>query len=116
MNAVTETVAAEAVSGVEIFVPLNKLKKSPRNARKVPHGEAAIEALAAAQACDFHTPLVSSPALENVRARIRAVVPRLEEDRYLHADIAAAELLVRGGDLIAAAEAIHLPAVEGGLP
>ena len=76
----------------------------------------AIEALAAAQACDFHTPLVSSPALENVRARIRAVVPRLEEDRYLHADIAAAEVLVRGGDLIAAADAIHLPDVEGGLP
>ena len=47
MNAVTETVAAEPVSGVEIFVPLGKLKKSPRNARKVPHGEAAIEALAA---------------------------------------------------------------------
>lgn len=47
MNAVTETAAAKAVSGVEIFVPLNKLKKSPRNARKVPHGEAAIEALAA---------------------------------------------------------------------
>ncbi|KAJ8138883.1 hypothetical protein OY671_007904, partial [Metschnikowia pulcherrima] len=47
MNAVTETVAAEPVSGVEIFVPLAKLKKSPRNARKVPHGEAAIEASAA---------------------------------------------------------------------
>jgi len=42
-----ETTAAEPVSGVEIFVPLNRLKKSPRNARKVPHGEAAIEALAA---------------------------------------------------------------------
>ncbi|WP_296221550.1 ParB/RepB/Spo0J family partition protein, partial [uncultured Sphingomonas sp.] len=47
MNAVTETAAAQPVSGVEIFVPLAKLKKSPRNARKVPHGEAAIEALAA---------------------------------------------------------------------
>lgn len=46
-NGVTETVAAEAVSGVEIFLPLAKLKKSPRNARKVPHGEAAIAALAA---------------------------------------------------------------------
>ena len=41
-----ETTAAEPVSGIEIFVPLNKLKKSPKNARKVPHGEAAIEALA----------------------------------------------------------------------
>ncbi len=47
MNAVTETTAVQAVTGVEIFVALNKLKKSPKNARKVPHGEAAIEALAA---------------------------------------------------------------------
>jgi ParB family chromosome partitioning protein len=42
----TDTVQSEAVSGVEIFVPLNKLKKSPNNARKVPHSEATIEALA----------------------------------------------------------------------
>jgi len=34
-------------SGTEIDVPLNKLRKSPKNARKTPHGEAAIEALAA---------------------------------------------------------------------
>lgn len=47
MNAVTQTTAAEPVSGIEIFVPLSKLRKSPNNARKVPHGEAAIEALAA---------------------------------------------------------------------
>jgi ParB family transcriptional regulator, chromosome partitioning protein len=31
----------------EIFVPLSKLKKSPKNARKTPHSEAAIEAYAA---------------------------------------------------------------------
>ncbi|TJW48891.1 MAG: chromosome partitioning protein ParB, partial [Mesorhizobium sp.] len=43
-NANTETVTQ---SGAEIFVPLNKLKKSPRNARKTPHSEAHIEALAA---------------------------------------------------------------------
>lgn len=30
-----------------IFIPLNKLKKSPKNARKTPHSEAAIEAYAA---------------------------------------------------------------------
>ncbi|MGL3821325.1 ParB/RepB/Spo0J family partition protein [Sphingopyxis sp. R3-92] len=47
MNAVTETHTAQGLTGVEIFVPLNKLRKSPSNARKVPHGEAAIEALAA---------------------------------------------------------------------
>src|SRR5882724_2929328 len=33
-------------SGTEHFIPLNKLKKSPKNARKMPHSEAAIEALA----------------------------------------------------------------------
>ena len=37
----------EIVSGTEIDIPLNKLKKSPRNVRKVPHTAAAIEALAA---------------------------------------------------------------------
>lgn len=34
-------------SGTEVFIPLNKLKKSPNNARKTPHSEAAIEAYAA---------------------------------------------------------------------
>ena len=34
-------------SGSEIFIPLNKLKKSANNARKTPHSEAAIEAYAA---------------------------------------------------------------------
>ena len=34
-------------SGAEVFIPLNKLKKSPKNARRTPHSEAAIEAYAA---------------------------------------------------------------------
>jgi ParB family chromosome partitioning protein len=41
------TVQPVIESGAVIDIPLNKLKKSPRNARKTPHGEAAIEALAA---------------------------------------------------------------------
>jgi len=36
-----------AANGAVLFVPLNKLKKSPRNARKTPHSEAHIEALSA---------------------------------------------------------------------
>lgn len=40
-------VEAAPESGKETFVPLNKLKKSPKNARKTPHSEAAIEAYAA---------------------------------------------------------------------
>ena len=61
MNAVTPTTAVEPVSGVEIFVPLNKLKKSPKNARKVPHTEAAIEALAASIA---HKGLIQNIVIE----------------------------------------------------
>lgn len=34
-------------NGTEVFIPLNKLKKSPKNARKTPHSEASIEAKAA---------------------------------------------------------------------
>ena len=42
---VSDVPAAE--NGAVLFVPLNKLKKSPRNARKTPHSEAHIEALSA---------------------------------------------------------------------
>ncbi len=43
----TQEAQIEVVSGAEIEIPLNKLKKSPRNARKTPHSAEAIEALAA---------------------------------------------------------------------
>ncbi|MEJ6782163.1 ParB N-terminal domain-containing protein [Aminobacter sp. Piv2-1] len=39
--------AAVPASSAEAFIPLDKLKKSPRNARKTPHSEAEIEAYAA---------------------------------------------------------------------
>ena len=45
-----ETVATEATTpahGAEITVPLNRLKASPKNARKTPHAAATIEAFAA---------------------------------------------------------------------
>ena len=43
----TKNVEIVAESGTERFIPLNKLKKSPNNARKMPHSEASIEAYAA---------------------------------------------------------------------
>ena len=46
-NAPEAETSAETATGREIFIPLNKLKKSPRNARKTPHSEADIEAYAA---------------------------------------------------------------------
>ncbi|KAB2715172.1 ParB N-terminal domain-containing protein [Brucella intermedia] len=47
VNAPEPEPVAETPTGREIFIPLNKLKKSPRNARKTPHSEVHIEALAA---------------------------------------------------------------------
>ena len=39
--------SAVAASGETVFIPLNKLKKHPKNARKTPHSEASIEGKAA---------------------------------------------------------------------
>ena len=54
-------------SGTEIFIPLNKLKKSPKNARKMPHTEAAIEAYAAS--------IAAKGILQNL-----VVEPELDDD------------------------------------
>ncbi|WP_242126588.1 histidine ammonia-lyase [Sphingobium sp. Sx8-8] len=83
-----------------------------RLAEMVANAEAVvgIEYLAAAQGCDFHAPLTSSEALERVRARLRADVPHLEEDRHFHPDMEAANRLVRSGAVIEAA-GLALPGV-----
>lgn len=62
----------------------------------------AIELLVAAQGCDFHAPLATSPPLEAVRALLRREVPHLDEDRSLHPDQQAAMRLVRSGAVVAA--------------
>ena len=59
----------------------------------------AIEALAAARALDLLAPLKTSPALEEARARIRAVSPPLEGDRSYYRDIEALENLIASGGL-----------------
>jgi histidine ammonia-lyase len=71
----------------------------------------AIELLAAAQGCDFHAPLRSSPCLERVRAALRQHVPHLDEDRHFAPDIAAARDLVDTGAIATAAGADALPAL-----
>jgi histidine ammonia-lyase len=72
----------------------------------------AIELIAAAQGCDFHIPMASSVPLERVRSHLRERVPRLEHDRYLAPDIAAAADLVRSGVLTRIA-GVDLPSLEG---
>jgi histidine ammonia-lyase len=69
-----------------------------------------IELLASAQGVDFHAPLASSPALEAVRALLRAKVPHLSDDRHFHPDMAVAIDLVRSGQ-VARACAMPLPEV-----
>lgn len=70
-----------------------------------------IELLAAAQGCDFHKPLTSSPALETVRSILRAQVPQLSDDRYFHPDIESASALVRSGAVVNAVTDIGLPGI-----
>ncbi len=49
-DVVAAIVEPDVANGAELFLPLDKLKKSPRNARKVPHSDEHIEALAASMA------------------------------------------------------------------
>jgi histidine ammonia-lyase len=70
-----------------------------------------IELLTAVQGCDFHRPLASSDALEAARTALRAQVPTLEDDRFIHPDIDAAVRLVRQGALLDATGAIVLPGI-----
>jgi histidine ammonia-lyase len=64
----------------------------------------ALEALGAAQALDLRAPLEPGPATRAVLAALRASVPFSDEDREFGPDIHAAVRLVRGGDLVSAAE------------
>jgi histidine ammonia-lyase len=72
-----------------------------------------VELLAAAQGCDFHAPLTSSPPLEAARALLRAKVAHLDDDRYFHPDMEAATGLVRDGAVIAAVDGNALPSISG---
>ncbi len=74
-------------------------------------GVIGIELLAAAQGCDFHRPLTSSAALERVRTALRARVPFLDVDRYLHPDLTEATALVRSGAMIRAVGDVPLPSI-----
>ncbi|MBI2737917.1 MAG: histidine ammonia-lyase [Rhodospirillales bacterium] len=75
-----------------------------------------IELLAAAQGCDFHQPLLSSPMLERVRELVRRHVPHLDDDRHFQPDLARAADLVGRGALIDAIGGDVLPSLDRSLP
>lgn len=71
-------------SGTEIFIPLNKLKKSPNNARKTPHSEASIEAYAASIAAKgILQNLVVEPELDTDGAATGCYFVTIGEGRRL---------------------------------
>ena len=74
-----------------------KLRQIVENVERI----VAIELMCGAQALEFRRPLRSSAALERMHAAVRAVVPRLEQDRTLAPDIDALAGAVRKGAFIA---------------
>jgi len=72
-----------------------KLRQIVENAERI----LAIELMCATQGLDFRLPLGSSYSIERARAAVRAVVPRLQEDRVLAPDIDALAAALRAGKL-----------------
>jgi histidine ammonia-lyase len=70
-----------------------KLRQVVEHAERI----VAIELMCAAQGLEFRRPLKSSLAVEGVHTAIRAVVPKLEQDRVLSTDIDALAGAVRAG-------------------
>jgi histidine ammonia-lyase len=68
------------------------------------HSVLGVEALCAAQAIDLRAPLRPGAAVAGALARLRRDVPPLDSDRYLAPDMDAAAVLVKSGELVAAAE------------
>ena len=74
-------------------------------------GIVAIELLAAAQGCDLRGPAASAPPLRRARELLRRRVARLDADRMMGPDIAAATDLITSGDLGRAVGEELLPTV-----
>ena len=61
--------------------------------------------LAGAQAVEFHAPLEPGVGVRATRAAVRALSPRLHDDRPLAPDIETVAAAIRDGSVVAAVEA-----------
>lgn len=77
-----------------------KLQRIVHNTRHV----LAIEAIAAAQALDFVTPLKTSPRGQKAQQAIRAVCPAMEKDRAMYNDFVNVARIIAEGKLSAVLE------------
>jgi histidine ammonia-lyase len=59
----------------------------------------ATELVCACQGLEFHRPLRTTPPLEDALARVREMVPRVEEDRSLANEIGRLADAIRTGEL-----------------
>ena len=57
------------------------------------------ELIAAAQGVDYHAPLETSAKLLPIHAKVRAISPRLESDRYWADEMAALQSAVLSGEI-----------------
>ncbi len=62
-------------------------------------GVVAIELIAAAQGVDYHAPLKTSEKLQHLHAKVRALSPHLQTDRYWADEMAALQAAVLGGEI-----------------
>ena len=70
-----------------------KLRQIVENAERI----LAIELMCAAQALEFRRPLKGSREVERAHEAVRAIVPRLEQDRSLAPEIEALAASIRSG-------------------
>jgi histidine ammonia-lyase len=80
--------------GMTAALKLQKIVQNTTNAM-------AIEAMAAAQALDFRSPLKSSARGEQARAAIRSVCPSVDKDRVMAGDFVRVAALIASGKLAA---------------
>ncbi|MCY7397389.1 MAG: histidine ammonia-lyase [Sphingomonas bacterium] len=62
-------------------------------------GVVAIELIAAAQGVDYHAPLKTSAKLQSLHAKVRALSPHLQTDRYWADEMAALQTAVLAGEI-----------------
>ncbi|HXG80679.1 MAG TPA: histidine ammonia-lyase [Sphingomicrobium sp.] len=73
-------------------------RKAAQIARNVA-GIVAVELIAAAQGVEYHAPLKTSAKLQGLHARVRAISPHLDRDRYWADEMAALQAAVLAGEM-----------------